>query len=75
MENNIQIHLTNVEYLRYIHLLELGVNFKLLSEGYGMSELFCIKFHTEDYQYFTMVEFQENKMKEHQMEVFDEPNL
>ena len=55
MENNITNNLTNVEYLRYIHLLELGMNFKLVSEGYGISELACIKFHTEDYQYFKMI--------------------
>jgi len=74
MENNMTAQLTNVEYLRYIHLLELGFDFKLCQEMFHLDELESIKFNTQDLIYPSAVKRQ-HILQEKQMEVFDEPNL
>jgi hypothetical protein len=74
MENNITAHLTNVEYLRYIHLLELGFDFKLCQEMLHLDELESIRFSTHCIVYSTIVK-RPHIFQEFQMEVFDEPNL
>lgn len=48
--------LNNVQYLRYLHLQELGVNFFKLAECFDLSVEDTIVFLTEWYQYNKILE-------------------
>jgi hypothetical protein len=47
MENTLK-QLTNIEHLRYIYLIDEGVDFPQLAEGLGLTILNTIKFMTTD---------------------------
>ena len=50
------MELTNVEYLRLIHLIELGVSLEMTSEALSLSEMDTVKFLTEWYTYRKIVD-------------------
>lgn len=50
------MELTNVEYLRLTHLLELGVSLEMTSEALSLSEMDTVKFLTEWYTYTKIVD-------------------
>ena len=50
------MELTNVDYLRLIHLIELGVSLEMTSEALSLSEMDTVKFLTEWYTYTKIVD-------------------
>ncbi len=56
VKNKHTMELTNVEYLRLIHLIELGVSLEMTSEALSLSEMDTVKFLTEWYTYTKIVD-------------------
>jgi len=50
------MELTNVQYLRLLHLIELGVDLQKTSEALHLSEMDTVEFLTEWYTYTKIVD-------------------
>jgi hypothetical protein len=50
------MELTNVQYLRLLHLIELGVDLEKTSEALHLSQMDTVEFLTEWYTYTKIVD-------------------